>query len=164
MEESRLHLQQTASERAVSAVRLARRICEERRLRLTHLRLAALEEIAESGPLGAYRLMARLSNRLGRRMDPPTVYRALDFLANAGLIARLESRSAYVVRHHPEQTQPSVLLLCGRCESTVELEDSKLVRLIEGDAAALGFRLDSPIIECGGTCGRCSEKSAEADR
>lgn len=99
MEESRPHLQQTASERAVSAVRVAKRICEERRLRLTHLRLAALEEIAESGPLGAYRLMARLSSRLGRRMDPPTVYRALDFLMNAGLIARLESRSAYVVRH-----------------------------------------------------------------
>jgi Fur family zinc uptake transcriptional regulator len=122
--------------------------------------LATLEEVAQSGPIGAYQLMSRLASRLGRRLDPPTVYRALEFLMKAGLLARLESRSAYVVRHHPEQTIPSVLLLCDHCESTIELEDPKLMRLIEGDAAALGFRLGSPIIECSGTCERCSEEVA----
>jgi Fur family zinc uptake transcriptional regulator len=164
MEESSRQVKPLASERAVAAVRLAKRICDERHLKLTGLRSATLEEIAQSGPISAYQLMRRLSSRLDRRVDPPTVYRSLDFLMNAGLIARLESRSAFVLRHHPDQAHPSVLMLCDHCDSTVELEDPKLVKLIEADAAALGFRLGGPIIECSGTCQRCSEQSSEAAR
>jgi Fur family zinc uptake transcriptional regulator len=146
-----------------SVVETARRICGERGLRLTDLRLATLEEVAGNGPVGAYRLMALLRTRLGRRVDPPTVYRALDFLIGAGLVARLETRGAYVVRDRPGQAQLSVLLLCDRCESTVEYEDPEVLRQIEGDAAALGFRLRTPIIECSGTCERCAG-NAEASR
>jgi Fur family transcriptional regulator, zinc uptake regulator len=140
-----------------AAVEVARRICGERGLRLTELRLATFGEVAENGPVSAYRLMALLRRRLDRRVDPPTVYRALDFLMDAGLVNRLETKGAYVIRDRPGQSQPSVLLLCERCESTVELEDPELLRLIEGDAAALGFRLGSPLIECSGTCERCTQ-------
>jgi Fur family zinc uptake transcriptional regulator len=139
-----------------SVVEAARRICGERGLRLTDLRLAVLEEVAENGPVSAYRLMALLSNRLGRRVDPPTVYRALAFLVSAGLVARLETRSAYVARDRPGQAQLSVLLVCDRCESTIEYEDPEVLRQLKGDAAALGFRLGTPIIECSGTCERCA--------
>jgi Fur family zinc uptake transcriptional regulator len=142
-----------------AAAEVARRVCSERGLRLTDLRLATYEEVAESGPVSAYRLMALLRSRLGRRVDPPTVYRALNFLTGAGLVNRLETRGAYVIRDRPGQSQPSVLLLCERCESTVELEDPELLRLIEGDAAALGFRLGSPLIECSGTCERCTQNT-----
>ncbi|MCW5733396.1 MAG: transcriptional repressor [Enhydrobacter sp.] len=116
-----------------------------------------MEEVAEHGPISAYRLMAQLRRRLARRVDPPTAYRALEFLISAGLVARLESRSAYVLRDRPGQLQPSVLLLCEHCESTVELADPGLLELIAGDAAALGFRLETPIIECSGTCRRCAD-------
>lgn len=164
MEECARHVQRQASQRAAEAIRIARRICGERHLKLTDIRSATLEEIAQSGPISAYQLMSRLSSRLDRRVDPPTVYRSLDFLMNAGLIARLESRSAFVLRHRPDQLHPSVLMLCDRCDSTVELEDPRLVKLIEADAAALGFRLGGPIIECSGTCQRCSQQSGEAAR
>lgn len=145
-----------------AAVEAARRICGERGLRLTDLRLATLEEVAEHGPTSAYRLMALLVRRLGRRIDPPTAYRALDFLMEAGLVTRLETKSAYVIRDRPGQLQASVLLLCEHCKSTVELEDPELLRLIEGDAAALGFRLGSPTIECSGTCQHCTEHKEPA--
>jgi Fur family zinc uptake transcriptional regulator len=124
--------------------------------------LATLEEVAQGGPVTAYRLLAALGDRLDRRLDPPTVYRALAFLLNAGLIARLEKLGAYVIRHNPEQAEPYVLLLCDRCKSTFEVEDPKLIRRIKGDAAALGFRLGGPIIECSGTCGRCAENGEAA--
>lgn len=155
-----------ASARSVKrsmVVEAARRICGERGLRLTDLRLAALEQVAENGPVSAYRLMALLSSRLGRRVDPPTVYRALDFLMGAGLVARLETRAAYVIRDRPGQVQLSVLIVCDRCERTVEYEDPEILRQLEGDAAALGFRLGTPIIECSGTCELCAENK-EASR
>jgi Fur family zinc uptake transcriptional regulator len=137
-------------------VEIARRICGDKGLRLTELRAAALEEVAEYGPISAYQLLARLSTRLGRRVDPPTVYRALAFLMNADLINRLETINAYVVRRRPERMRASVILLCKECESMVELEDPAVLGLIEGDAAALGFRLGGPLIECSGTCKRCA--------
>jgi Fur family zinc uptake transcriptional regulator len=141
-----------------AVVEAARRICAERGLRLTALRLATLEEVAGNGPVSAYRLMALLRARLARPVHPPTVYRALDFLMGAGLVARLKSRSAYVVRGRPGQAQLAVLLLCDRCDRTVEYEDADVLRQIEGDAAALGFHLGTPIIECSGTCQRCAGK------
>ncbi|WP_421999311.1 Fur family transcriptional regulator [Reyranella sp.] len=142
---------------------VAREICRARGMRLTDLRLATLEEVADNGPISAYRLMPLLGRRLDRRIDPPTVYRALEFLIDAGLVARLGSRAVYVLRERPGQSEPSVVLLCNHCESTVQVEDPELMRLIAGDAAALGFRLGSPVIECSGTCGRCAE-SGEAAR
>jgi len=143
--------------RRAAVVEVARQVCRERGLRLTDLRSATLEEVAEHGPITAYRLMALLGSRLDRRVDPPTVYRALDFLVRAGLVARLETRAAYVLRDRPGQSQPSVLLLCDHCESTIEVDDPQLLRLIAWDATALGFRLGSPVIECSGTCRRCAE-------
>lgn len=140
-----------------AVVEVAAQVCRERGLRFTDLRLATLEEVADNGPITAYRLTALLGSRLDRRVDPPTVYRSLDFLIDAGLVTRLETKSAYVLRDRPGRSQPSVLLLCDRCESTVALEDPELLRLIAGDAAALGFRLGSPVIECSGTCERCAE-------
>lgn len=139
-----------------AVVEVARQICNDRGLRLTELRVTALEEVAENGPISAYQLLGRLRSRLGRRVDPLTVYRALDFLIDADLVSRLESKNAYVVRGRPGRLQTSVVLLCNECESTVELEDPAILRLIEGDAAALGFRLGSPLIECSGTCKRCT--------
>ena len=139
-------------------VEAAQRICGERGLRLTKLRLAALEEVAGNGPVTAYALMALLRRRLARRIDPPTVYSALDFLTGAGLVLRLESRGTYAVRDRPGQAQLCVLLLCDRCETTVEYEDPKILRLIEEEAIALGFHLGTPIIECSGTCQRCAGK------
>jgi len=137
-------------------VEAARRICGERGLRLTDLRLVTLEEVAGNGPVSAYRLMALLRRRLARAVHPPTVYRALDFLIGAGLVAKLESRSAYMIRNRPGRTQLAVLLLCDRCDRAVEYEDADVLRQLAGDAAALGFHLRTPIIECSGTCQRCA--------
>lgn len=144
-----------------AVVEVARQICNDRGLRLTELRVTALEEVAENGPISAYQLLGRLRSQLGRRIDPPTVYRALDFLIDADLVGRLESKNAYVVRGRPGHLQASIILLCEKCESTVELEDPAVLRLIEGDAAALGFRLGSPLIECSGTCKRCVTDTEE---
>lgn len=139
-----------------AALEAARRLCDERGLRFTDLRRTTFEEVFDHGPVGAYRLMALLGRRLSRRIDPPTVYRALDFLREAGLIDRFRTRGTYLVRGRPEQSRLSVLLFCEHCRSTVELEDPEIQQLIEDDATARGFRLGRPLIECCGTCERCA--------
>ena len=71
-------------------------LCESRGVRLTDLRRQVLGLILESdAPTGAYDLLDRLkATRVGAA--PPTVYRALDFLLEQGLIHKLESLSAFV--------------------------------------------------------------------
>jgi len=150
-------------DRKAEALRMARRICEERGLRLTTLRQAALVAIASSDrPLGAYHLSSLLDESLGKRVAPPTVYRALDFLLQSGLIARVESRNAYILCEKPERAGRSVVFLCNRCDASTKVADIGLEQLIEADAATVGFQIDKPIIECSGTCRACADKSATA--
>jgi len=144
------------AKQAEQALCVARRICEARGLRFTSLRAAVLEAIARARrPLGAYTLLSLLQRNLDKKFAPPTVYRSLEFLLDIGVIVRIESRNAYMLREHPGQPNTSVLFLCDRCDSSVTIEDTSLAKLIESDAATLGFRLGNPILECGGTCERC---------
>jgi len=70
----------------------AEQLCAERGVRLTTLRRRVLELVWSSEkPLGAYDILAVLSEADRRRAAPPTVYRALGFLLNNGLVHRIAS-------------------------------------------------------------------------
>src|SRR6476620_652938 len=78
------------------AMAVAEARCSERGQRLTPIRrdvLAAL--LASHQPLGAYEIMERVSLS-GPWPAPITVYRALDFLREIGVVHRIESRNAFV--------------------------------------------------------------------
>ena len=67
----------------------ARQICEQRGRRYTPLREHVFGLIVgHGGPIKAYDLLDKLRPELGSP-KPPTVYRALDFLADLGLVHRL---------------------------------------------------------------------------
>jgi Fur family zinc uptake transcriptional regulator len=150
--------------RTTEALQLARRICEQRGLRLTPLREGVLAAIAASDrPLGAYQLLSLLHETIGRRVGPPTVYRAIDFLLAARLISRVETRNAYVLREQPERESLSVLFLCDLCDTTVTVDHLSLEELIKTNAATVGFKVGKSIIECGGTCSACIGKDPVID-
>ena len=75
----------------------------------TALRRQVLELVWSShGPVGAYDLLDMLRAKR-RNAAPPTVYRALEFLLQCGLIHRIESLNAYVgcgspYEHHGGQS------------------------------------------------------------
>ena len=74
------------------ALKHAEVLCAQRAQRLTPIRRQVLEVLLESHkPLGAYEIMDRSSVR-GGRPAPITIYRALDFLRDNGLVHRIESR------------------------------------------------------------------------
>ena len=77
---------------------------------------------------------------------PPTVYRALDFLIEHGLIHRIESLNAYVGCPRPERPHVSQFLICGGCGATAELDDPAIAAVLRR-AAKLGFLVEQQTIE-----------------
>jgi Fur family zinc uptake transcriptional regulator len=136
------------------------RACEARGLRLTPLRASALRLIADAGrPLKAYELLD-LMRATHEGAAPPTVYRALEFLLENGFIHKLSSINAFVGCHHPGSEQHAVpFLICDRCQSATELEDARIVQLLDERARARGFAPRAQTLEVHGLCAACAAEA-----
>ncbi|MDD3608657.1 MAG: transcriptional repressor [Halothiobacillaceae bacterium] len=133
----------------------AERICSQRGARLTPLRRQVLEEIWRNHEaVKAYDLIHRLSGS-EHTTKPPTVYRALDFLLEHGLIHRIESLNAYVGCDHPEAHHDPVLFLCERCGDVREARHAGLIAILDEMAATQGFTIAHRTLELRGRCTRC---------
>lgn len=144
---------------AAGFVRAVEHACHERGLRLTAIRARVLGFVAAAGkPIKAYDLLELVREGEGAgAAAPPTVYRALDFLLANGFIHKLESVNSFVACHHPSTDQHSVpFLICNRCHSAVELEDSDVVAALDARARALGFVPQAQTLEVHGLCARCA--------
>lgn len=142
------------------ALDVAERLCRHRRSRLTALRRRVLELVWQShAPVKAYDVLDALrAERAGAA--PPTVYRALDFLRDEGLIHRLESLNAYVGCPAPAEGHSGQFLICRQCQGVAELDDDDVLVGLRRDAEALGFRMLSTTIEIEGLCRHCQSSSA----
>jgi Fur family transcriptional regulator, zinc uptake regulator len=141
------------------AVAAAERVCAARQVNLTPLRKRVFEIVwREHEPIGAYDILAELS-RDRERPAPPTVYRALQFLQDAGLVHRLDSLNAFLGCDRPEEQHAGQFLVCSECRRVAEIEDPVLTRTLQERARALGFRLEDSAVEIKATCSRCAEAS-----
>ncbi|WEX85742.1 transcriptional repressor [Sinorhizobium garamanticum] len=130
--------------------------CRERGLQFTIIRRQVMETLIKAGqPLGAYELMGALQDSLGRRLAPPTVYRALEFLQEQHFVSRIESRNAFVPCAHPDHPHACVFFICDNCGASEEVEDRTIERAVARDAASLGFRVARRVVELQGTCATC---------
>ncbi|MBK8161000.1 MAG: transcriptional repressor [Rhodospirillaceae bacterium] len=124
-------------------------------------REAALEVLRDARiPLGAYHLIDRMEGRLGRKVAPPTIYRALESLQAQGLVSRIEAPSAYVASSHPGEVRRCVFFVCGECSHSVEIENPVLDNLLAQDADQLGFRIARRVLELEGTCASCQQQKS----
>jgi Fur family zinc uptake transcriptional regulator len=131
-------------------------LCEQRGARLTDVRRRVLELVWGShAPVGAYALLEALQGD-GRSAAPPTVYRALDFLLEQGLVHRLESRNAFVGCPRPDRDHVSQFLICRDCENVTEIDDPAIGSAVSRSAATAGFVVDRLTIEMQGLCPACS--------
>jgi len=138
------------------AVAHAEAICTARKERLTPIRRRVLEALLEShAPLGAYELIDRLADE-GARPAPITVYRALDFLREQGLVHRIESRNAFIACVHNHDTgDPVVFLICEKCGAVGEAASAAVADTIRTASRAAGFTPKTPVIEISGVCAHC---------
>lgn len=138
-----------------AALRKAEKTCAAEGMRLTPLRRRVLELVWDSHtPVKAYELLERLSKER-QRAAPPTVYRALDFLLEAGLIHRIESLNAFVGCGAPAHGHTGQFLICTDCGTVAELDDHKLSGMIVKRAEVLGFQVTRETIEVEGICRAC---------
>lgn len=142
------------------ALTAAREICDSRGARLTDLRLQVLELIWQNHkPLGAYDLMDMLAKISTRRVAPPTVYRALDFLLEHKLIHRINALNAFVGCPSPQYIHQNHFLICRLCGVAVELNNSVLSEDIVNHAKKSGFSVESQSLEVMGLCPNCQSES-----
>ena len=139
----------------------AEALCRERGVRLTDQRKTVLRLLCVSDkPLSAYELLDRMRGVV-KNPAPPTVYRALDFLLEQGLVHKLESLHAYVGCTHPDHPHASQFLICDDCGEVAEVEDASLAKSLKAAGKAIGFRTKRPIVEVLGTCAQCNAKRDE---
>jgi len=125
-------------------------------VRLTALRKRVLELVWQSHkPLGAYDILAVLSEQDGRRAAPPTVYRALDFLLENGLVHRIASLNAFIGCNHPEHPHQGQFLICRLCHTAIELENAAVSDAIAAAAASVDFQAEAQTVEVVGICAPC---------
>ena len=133
----------------------AEAVCEAQGARLTPQRRRVLELIWRSHvPVGAYEILDAMRDG-GRRADPPTVYRALEFLAALGLIHRISTRNAFIGCSHPASEHWAQVLLCDDCGQATEMELGVIAQGLADGAADLGFAVANQTVEASGLCRTC---------
>ena len=105
---------------------------------------------ASHAPVGAYDVLRRLSLE-HEQAAPPTVYRAIDFLLEQGLIHRIESLNAFVGCDHPADHHAGQFLICDDCGSAAELQDATINEAISRGADQAGFAVARSTVEVRGS-------------
>ncbi|MEM9172407.1 MAG: Fur family transcriptional regulator [Pseudomonadota bacterium] len=143
------------SECVDTALRKAESICAARGLRLTALRKQVLTLVWDShAPVGAYDILDKMAEQ-GQRKAPPTVYRALEFLLEAGLIHRLDSLNAFIGCAHPGAPHNGQFLICGECNQVIEIHANAVQNVVQKAASEHGFVARHAVLEVQGTCADC---------
>lgn len=130
-------------------------LCAKRHLRLTAQRRRVLDIVAANHvALGAYEILARMGNA-DRALAPISVYRALAFLSDHGLVHRVESLNAYVACTQVGDQHPAQLLVCSACRRVAEVACPIITDAVFAEATAASFTVTRPIVEIGGICSAC---------
>lgn len=144
-----------------TALQQATKLCIEQGVRLTPIRKRVLELVWQSHkPMGAYDLLPALAAD-GFNSAPPTVYRALDFLLDLGLVHRLASLNAFIGCSHPGHEHQSCFLICKVCGKAHEMEVQSLFTTLSDTAKTQGFEAETQITEVVGTCPQCSKECSK---
>jgi Fur family zinc uptake transcriptional regulator len=127
-------------------------------LNLTPGRQAILDMLCAAGkPLGAYEMIDRLVDGNGRRPAPISVYRALDYLVENGLVHRLASRNAFLACAHKHGgSEPTVFLICESCGGVEESGSSSIGAGLRALTVERGFKPNAQMIEVSGVCAGCA--------
>jgi Fur family zinc uptake transcriptional regulator len=131
------------------------RRCE---ISLTPSRRRILDILAREGrPLGAYEMIDRVAEVTGKRPAPISIYRALDFLLENGLVHRLASRNAYLACGHAHTAEePIVFLICDVCGEVVEATSPAMRGALLELAHEAHFAPRAQVMEVAGRCRECA--------
>lgn len=137
------------------AIETAAELCEQRGLNLTPVRRRVLEIVWRAHePIGAYEILAELAKERDKAA-PPTVYRALEFLIEAGLVHRIDSLNAFMGCGEPGTPHIAQFVVCRKCHRVAEIDDPAINALLAEKSRAIGFRIEPTSLELKGLCSVC---------
>ena len=145
-----------------AALTRANDLCAQHRARMTPTRESVLRLLWQSHqPLGAYQLQDQLSKLLDKPVAPATVYRAIDFLLQLGLIHRIPSLNAYIGCPFPNSEHSNLFMICTQCGSAAEVAHNSINDLLQSASDKANFTLQSQSLELLGLCPQCSDSKPE---
>jgi len=145
------------------ALQTADRICDNRGVRLTPMRRQVLELIWESHKaIKAYDLLERITPKAGIT-KPVTVYRALNFLMEQGLIHKVESLNAFIGCSFSDHQHQQLLLTCSHCQEVEERPAEGVMEAIDRELEQASFTIYHKAIEIHGICAHCAQIDASAN-
>lgn len=107
-------------------------------------------------PASAYDITDRVSDAVGRRIAPNSVYRILDLFVANNLAARVESANAFIANAHPDCAHDCIFLVCDRCGGTTHVDDDHVADQMRAISRARGFTPVRPVLEVRGLCTACA--------
>ena len=138
-----------------NALKEAEKICQNNGARFTDIRRQILQMVWNSHrPAKAYDILDQLKKSQSRA-KPPTVYRALDFLLENGLVHRINSINAYIGCSHPLKHTDCYFLICSTCQEISECCTDILTKEITNIAKNAKFNFNKINLEIEGKCQKC---------
>jgi Fur family zinc uptake transcriptional regulator len=140
------------------ALATAEKVCARQNKQLTPIRRRVLELIwNRHAPIRAYDILGGLKKSDGA-LAPPTVYRVLEFLLEAGLIHRIDALNAFIGCESPSDGHACQILVCSSCKRVQELDDPAIIEVLSQKAKAAGFTAAAQSVEIKGLCASCSKR------
>ena len=163
--------------------------CAQRGLRLTRVRRMVLEFLLNAGmPVKAYDILDALRLSAPKALTPASIYRALDYLLQEGLVHKIGTLNAYVAcaeacpescnevcaktctdfcTKNSDETRPAscrgrhapvFMLVCPGCRKSREISDPGLYQTIFSTMQRQGFQLQGDTVELTGICPGCAQQ------
>lgn len=137
------------------ALKTAEQICLKKNVRLTEIRKHILKLICASHKaIGAYELLD-LFREQDPKAKPVTIYRALDFLMEAGLVHKIESLNAFIACLQAEHQHKSAILICDQCKNAYEIDATSVYENLFSLSEAVKFKPQYLTLELHGICASC---------
>ena len=139
-----------------SALAQAEKVCDDENARFTDMRRRVFTLIWQSHKaVTAYELLDALTSE-GQRVQPPTVYRALEFLTDLGLVHRIESLNAYFGCDRPDCDHLGQYFICTQCGRVAEAVNEDMSNAVRKAAGNVGFTIQTTTVEIKGLCHDCA--------
>lgn len=136
-------------------IQRARSFCETNKHRFTEPRKRVLSILASSHrPMGAYDILNTLSAGI-EKINPPTVYRAIEFWNKHGFIHKIDSKNTYVACCEHQQHANFCIFICDNCQDVQEILFNTLPAFKSCNGNKHAFTITRSTTEIHGQCGQC---------
>ncbi|MBI4831638.1 MAG: transcriptional repressor [Candidatus Lindowbacteria bacterium] len=134
---------------------LFRNFLGEKQLKLTPQRRAILDIVFETHRHFDAEELVEIIRQRQKRISRATVYRTLDLLVRAGLVAAMELGETRKVYEHVTGHKHHDHMICTKCGRAIEFDDGFIELLQQKVCERLNFEAETHSLRIFGRCEKC---------